>query len=34
MIESFNHSLTAKYSRPDFKTKLKVGAGLGEYVLQ
>ena len=32
MIERFNHSFPVKYSRPDFKTTLEVGAGLGEHI--
>jgi len=32
IIEKFNHSFPVKYSRPDFKTTLEIGAGLGEHL--
>ena len=31
-IERFNHEFPVKHSRPDFKTTLEIGAGLGEHV--
>ncbi len=32
MIEKFNHSFPAKYSRPGFLRTLEIGAGLGEHI--
>ena len=32
IIETFNHEFPVKYSRPDFKTTLEIGAGLGEHI--
>jgi SAM-dependent methyltransferase len=31
-IEKFNHNFPVKYSQPDFKTTLEIGAGLGEHI--
>lgn len=31
-VETFNHNFPVKHSRPDFKTTLEIGAGLGEHV--
>jgi SAM-dependent methyltransferase len=32
LIETFNHNFPVKYSRPNFKTTLELGAGLGEHI--
>ncbi|MDD2762724.1 MAG: class I SAM-dependent methyltransferase [Opitutaceae bacterium] len=32
LVESFNHNFPVKYSPPDFKTSLEIGAGLGEHL--
>jgi SAM-dependent methyltransferase len=32
LIEKFNHEFPVKWSRPDFKTTLEIGAGLGEHL--
>ncbi len=32
IIETFNHEFPVKYSHPDFKTTLEIGAGLGEHI--
>jgi SAM-dependent methyltransferase len=32
VIERFNHSFPVKYSRPDFRRTIEVGAGLGEHL--
>jgi SAM-dependent methyltransferase len=32
LIEIFNHNFPVKYSKPNFKTTLELGAGLGEHI--
>jgi SAM-dependent methyltransferase len=32
LIETFNHNFPVKYSNPNFKTTLELGAGLGEHI--
>lgn len=32
LIEKFNHEFPVRYSQPDFKTTLEIGAGLGEHL--
>jgi ubiquinone/menaquinone biosynthesis C-methylase UbiE len=32
VIEKFNHSFPVRHSRPDFRTTLEIGAGLGEHL--
>jgi SAM-dependent methyltransferase len=32
LVEGFNHNYPVRYSQPDFRTTLEIGAGLGEHL--
>lgn len=32
LVERFNHNFPVRHSRPDFRTTLEIGAGLGEHL--